>query len=909
LHLRRRGPVLVERLVLRNFKRFEDAEIHFRDGINGIVGNNGTGKSSIVEAILFSLFGVQGTGVQSDYIVSSFAGERAKCEVRLDFQVQGVRYTITRTFRKGGQTLHEARLNMGERLLASGVSEVAGEVGRLCGMGPSDFRNTVYAAQKDLSALLESRPGARKEWFMQALGIEKLKSQSDEALREWIDGTERALEREKNRLAVLSGQGDVSEIPALARELAGIGRMIAEKEAERQRLEEAAGILAEIASLGQAWAALDGRQKQAEADLLRIASAAERLAELAPAVKRFGELEGELAREKEKEERFAELRDRMGRLNAAVQAGKKRLIDLSDQIEAYSAEAPELEALQDVPERLAEARKTVAAFERASFIWESLSGTASLAERIARELAECEGRERTLVAEQAELAGLGERRLELVEMAASRSRMSAECSLRVEALGKERAALTEDWERIRSSGREGICPLCHQTLGDFYPRIEQEYRDRFSRIDRELASVSHTLAACREEEERTRKELEAVDRALERLARVEQALQETRTRKKSLSERLGELERDRAARMQELSILGMTGYSPEAHSQAKKAVEILEVQVQRLQELRFHQESLAALTRERDRLLEEMERELANLRSIEGEIASLQYDPALRKAREDEYRSLMPVRDEALILQERITREPEIRSELDRIGEEREHIESRLASSREDLSRLGFPQAEPASVSARLQELSQEIAQANTRLGILQEKHARLLSIAAEMDKAQEEIDALEKRLILLRITRKTVAEFVLYLAGVIRADIEDEVSRILSWITSGRYDRVIMDEDFTVLVRDIDGDFPVQRYSGGEQDDIAVALRIALSRCLSGLHGVGENMFLVFDEIFGSQDEERRANLLQALRSQEAHFPQIILISHIPEIQGEFAHTLLVEMADDQKSRIVEVS
>jgi len=208
-----------------------------------------------------------------------------------------------------------------------------------------------------------------------------------------------------------------------------------------------------------------------------------------------------------------------------------------------------------------------------------------------------------------------------------------------------------------------------------------------------------------------------------------------------------------------------------------------------------------------------------------------------------------------------------------------------------------------------LQELAREVSLLNTKHGALQERLAHLRAIAAEEEQARADLAALEKKLILLRITRKTVSEFILYLAGVIRADIEDEVSHILSVITSGRYDRVVMDEDFTILVRDIDGDFPVQRYSGGEQDDIAVALRIALSRYLAGLHGVRENTFLVFDEIFGSQDEERRANLLQALRSQEANFPQIILISHIPEIQGEFAHTLLVEMADDLQSRIVEVS
>lgn len=901
--------MLIERLVLRNFKRFGDAEIRFRDGITGIVGNNGTGKSSIVEAILFALFGVQGTGVQSDYIVSSFAGEKAKCEVRLDFQVQGVRYTITRAFRKGGQTVHEARLHMGERLLASGVSEVAAEVERLCGMGPSDFRNTVYAAQKDLPALLESRPGARKEWFMQALGIEKLKARSDEAVREWIDEAERAVEREKNRLAVLSGQGDVSEIPVLAEELGRIGQEIAGKEAERQRLEEVSAILARAASLVQSDAALEARQKQAESDLLRLATAADRLAELAPAVRRFGELEEELTRQKEKEQRFAELRDRMGRAEAAVRAGKKRLLDLSEQIDVYSAEAPELEGLKDVPDRLAEARKTVANLDKASFIWQSLSDLSSLAERIARDLAGCEEDERALLAELAELEGLREKRRELEELAKSRSRASAECALRAEALAQERAALSADWERIRSSGREGTCPLCHQTLGEFFPRIEQEYSRRFSRIDEELDSLSRTLEACRGEEERIGKELAAVDRALEQLSRVGQALQETRAKKKGLSDRLEEIGRDREARYGELSLLGITAYSPEAHAQARESVRLLEVQVQRLQELRFHQERLAALTRERDRLLDEMEREMADLRSLGAEIAALDYDPALLKAGEEEYRSLRPARDEAIALRERLAREPEIRREMDRIREEREQIRELLSSCRENLARLGFPEADSASVSARLQELAQEISRLNTRQGSLQEQHARLLSIAAEMEKAQKELAALEKRLVLLRITRKTVAEFVLYLAGVIRADIEDEVSRILSGITSGRYDRVIVDEDFSVLVQDIDGDFPVQRYSGGEQDDIAVALRIALSRCLSGLHGVSENMFLVFDEIFGSQDEERRANLLQALRSQEAHFPQIILISHIPEIQGEFAHTLLVEMADDQKSRIVEVS
>ena len=65
--------MILDRLELHNFKRFRHEEIQFQDGITGILGNNGTGKSSLVQAIFFALYGVKATGISADYIVSSFA--------------------------------------------------------------------------------------------------------------------------------------------------------------------------------------------------------------------------------------------------------------------------------------------------------------------------------------------------------------------------------------------------------------------------------------------------------------------------------------------------------------------------------------------------------------------------------------------------------------------------------------------------------------------------------------------------------------------------------------------------------------------------------------------------------------------------------------------------------------------
>jgi len=219
--------VLLHKLRLINFKRYRDQEIFFQDGITGIVGNNGTGKSSIVEAILFALFGLQGTGIDGNYIVSSFAGPRDACEVRLDFSVSGHDYTVIRRFRKRPSSAqHEAQLYINQKILADTVQKVSVEVQRAIGMNPIDFRYTIYAGQKDLLSLLESRPGSRKEWFMQVLGIDYLRKDSMEALRGLIDDCDKKYTGLSGRLAELDAGAVDRQLAEQGKELEDAGTML-----------------------------------------------------------------------------------------------------------------------------------------------------------------------------------------------------------------------------------------------------------------------------------------------------------------------------------------------------------------------------------------------------------------------------------------------------------------------------------------------------------------------------------------------------------------------------------------------------------------------------------------------------------------------------------------------------------
>src|SRR5665647_1172918 len=221
-----RSGMILDRLVLKNFKRFRNEEICFKDGITGILGNNGTGKSSIVQAIFFALYGVQATGIAADYIVSSFASPKEKCEVRLDFRIGGDTYTVLRTFKKGKSVTHDATFHKNGKLMATGVSQVETEVKRTLGMGPVDFKNTIYAGQKDLLTLLENTPGKRKEWFLRALGIDFLKTESEKVLKDLIDAKTSDLQRREGELSAMTARQSPEEFAAMEASVARLHAMI-----------------------------------------------------------------------------------------------------------------------------------------------------------------------------------------------------------------------------------------------------------------------------------------------------------------------------------------------------------------------------------------------------------------------------------------------------------------------------------------------------------------------------------------------------------------------------------------------------------------------------------------------------------------------------------------------------------
>jgi exonuclease SbcC len=808
--------MIIDRLVLKNFKRFRDEKIEFEDGITGILGNNGTGKSSLVTAIFFALYGVQATGISADYIVSSFASPKDKCEVRLDFSISGEAYSVVRTFKKGKSVQHDANFYRDGKLRASGVSQVEAEVRRTLGMGPVDFKNTIYAAQKDLLTLLENTPGKRKEWFLRALGIDYLSVESQKILKERADAAEGELKLLEGELKGLRERQDPAELARLETAVAETKTEIAALETgkaahagKKAKVEEAirdytarnvehARCMEKKDALAREHAGL----KKQHDDLVK------RLAALSAQEQEFRTLEGQVAGYPVKKQELESLRVQktaFDRLTGEQQFLEREQADLTARVNKHKEQIARLDKDAEKANALrAECRAALRVVGSVPDSWLDTLATAKIA-----------------------------------EVAGALGTLSAQ----LERLAADRIKLVSDRDTLQAAGADGTCPLCRQKLGTHYPEIEKEFESRLAEIHDEGVKV---LA----------------------------------TQEKLVTEKAG-----------------------------------LDVLAPKLRELRSCAES--------QKMRETLDKELAELRGAvqkkeEGkqnlavQVSALHYDPAVFTAAEKTLAALERAQVRYNELARQLAQAGEVKTQLAGIGERVAQNESAQKEADALIAKAQFDPAEGTRLDAQLAAVTAAQGEAETGIARATERLRHAKEKIAEIKKEQEKTAGLEQRIAaaaeeieLLKLTRSIIAGYVIYVMQVVRSRIEGEVSRIISEITGGRYEQVLLDEDFNLLVRDVDDDYAIDRFSGGEQDDIAVALRIALSRYLAELHNVHESTLLIFDEIFGSQDEERRNNLLTALRTQESRFPQIILISHIPDIQGEFSNTLIVEMGTDLSSRV----
>jgi exonuclease SbcC len=191
--------------------------MEFAKGINVIIGVMGAGKSSIMDALSFALFGTfpalshHRVGLQ-DLIMSRPAMEDST-EISLDFEVQGSLYNVTRKF--SPSTGSSARLEREGTYLQAQPERVNEEIAKLLGIDYDTFSRVVYAEQNRLDYFLELRKGERKKQVDQMLGLDRF-SAAEENSTSLINNIKQLVSDEESMLANIDFKRLQEELDGLA---------------------------------------------------------------------------------------------------------------------------------------------------------------------------------------------------------------------------------------------------------------------------------------------------------------------------------------------------------------------------------------------------------------------------------------------------------------------------------------------------------------------------------------------------------------------------------------------------------------------------------------------------------------------------------------------------------------------
>lgn len=170
--------MMIKKLTLKNFLSHDNTELDFDKGVTVIYGHNGAGKSSIIDAIKYALFGEKRGGSIADLIKRG--GE--DMEVSLEFDIGPHEYRITRmmSMGKSGIKNRDAILTEDKSILAQTVNSVDGAVSGILGIDKETFLNSVFVEQGEIDSLISRTRAERETTFSKILGLTLLQQYADD---------------------------------------------------------------------------------------------------------------------------------------------------------------------------------------------------------------------------------------------------------------------------------------------------------------------------------------------------------------------------------------------------------------------------------------------------------------------------------------------------------------------------------------------------------------------------------------------------------------------------------------------------------------------------------------------------------------------------------------------------------
>lgn len=469
--------------------------------------------------------------------------------------------------------------------------------------------------------------------------------------------------------------------------------------------------------------------------------------------------------------------------------------------------------------------------------------------------------------------------------------------LELEKKMKEIKLLEEQIEEIRQKGSKLNVEI--NSIKGQIARLEKENKDNQEklRLLRENPEGECPLCEAKLNAERKRKIEDNINKEislnLKKIEKLGKKAEESRKQKDKLAEKWKEVNqklKDKDIWQQELS---------KAHFEYEESKQATKLMVVLLEEI----DKLEKTIQEKRYALEEQKR----LKEFEGQIKDIGYNEIRHRQLSSKIEELSNAPLERVKLEEAEKKIDSLRDGLSELKENYQQKELNLKNLEKKKDKIRVELKELPFLKEKLVQEDQVLNSEQTlkdeileERGGYQSKFDQCLKLGKEKKEIGKELEKSKKE---QNIYEKLIVAFgkngiqALIIENVL-PEIEEEANDLLAKLTNNSTQISIeslrdlksggIKETLDIKISDELGFRDYELYSGGEAFRIDFSLRIALSKLLTRRAGT-KLRTLVMDEGFGTQDEEGIDNLVQAIQSISEDFDKILIITHLESLKDAF--------------------
>lgn len=872
-------------LELENTKSYHNGRISFTDGVNAIVGHNGAGKSTILEAIGFALFDSLNGYKHSDFVREG--AKSATVNVTFISNVDERHYQVTRRCGSSNQyTVFDPELGV---KLCEGKADVTDFLRRHMGIDPTAdlarlFSDAVGVPQGTFTAAFLQTPSQRKAIFDPLLQVEEYKEAFDKLLPavSAVKDRRQKLEVEKAALAAR-----LEALPGLEASIAQRAQALADAKVQvatvSQQLQHVATERAALEAIQKQVLEVQKQQQQASQQLAIVTaqykSAEQSYAEATQAQKI---VQANTAGHAQYVQRQAQ-QQQLETQQRARQQQERQLATLEKQLSAKEAESQTL-----TRELSAVNRAEALVQELAAAVREQTEGEAALTvaqqqsarlndarTQLARQQADCQRLQERAAALQVQLAEAGHLETTRVNLESTLEKLRRVIDTNKEALAryKVEADAAKEQSTVLQQVAVAQCPVCEQPLTEAHrQQLLHRNEERLSTLRNQYKTEQQQIKLDEQTLQTQQNEIKQLEQTLRTLPRA------------------GEEQRVQ----QELSAAQM------AFSESQKRVAELAAAPIQVQELQARlaalgdprqQTAIAAATIARRPALMQQQTQLTEaIAQLRGQLTTIQTALAAYQHLDEELGQVAAALKEHLHAYQAVLGHQQLADTYAMRAADLARLQELQATATQEVARqtaafhavqAQFDQKEYATLLAREQMLLSQQGGLQTQITMLQKEQSRaqteLVELQAQASKlavvCQQETELAEQGATLDTL-RSLLRQAGPYITKALIKQISDGAAQIFSELMQDYTRHLRWAEDYGITL-EVDGrERQFAQLSGGEQMSAALSVRLALLREMSNID------VAFFDEPTTNLDETRRDSLARQILDVKG-FRQLFVISH----------------------------